>query len=325
MSWEASAWVQDHAPVENQGEGCVLYVLANYANADGRHAWPSQRTIAEKAWCSIRSVGRHLANLEKRGVIRRGDQRLVDHMPKGKRPVVWDLNMGLSRKAESDDCQVASGSDNRGGKRSPYPQSSNNGVPANSGDSKSVAPDNRDEVTCQIVQSDLSDWQTNLLNKPFKEPPLTPPTPSKPETEPTAIPERVCSTPVERVSEKPATKPVKKNNTYPEEFEQWYRTYPRHVGKRKAFTAWKTAIKRIDPTTLLARTQEFASHVKAQGTEQRFVPHPTTWLNRDGWDDEIQQPQHRNGFLADLMDQNMPKNLPSRPVGELETSGGVWG
>ena len=139
------------------------------------------------------------------------------------------------------------------------------------------------------------------------------------------IPERVCSTPVERVSEKPATKLVKKNTPYPEEFEEWYRTYPRHVGKRKAFTAWKTAIKRVDPTTLLARTQEFASHVKAQGTDQRFVPHPTTWLNRDGWDDEIQQTQHRNGFLADLMDQNMPKNLPSRPVGELETSRGVWG
>lgn len=323
MSWEASAWVQNHAPVENQGEGCVLYVLANYAGSDGRNAWPSQRTIAEKAWCSIRSVGRHLAALEKRGVIRRGDQRLVDHMPKGKRPVVWDLNMGLSRHTDDGDCQVTSGAANQGGKQSPYPQSSTSGVHDNRGNSKSVAPDNRDEVTCQIVQSDLSDWQTNLLNKPFKEPPLTPPTPSGPETESTAIPQQVCSTTVERVNEKPATKSAKKN-AYPEEFEEWYRTYPRHVGKRKAFTAWKAAIKRVNPDTLMARTQSFASHVETQSTDQRFIPHPTTWLNRDGWEDEIQPTTHRNGFLTDLMDQNMPKNLTSRPVGELETSGGVW-
>lgn len=324
MSWQASAWVQDHAPVQNQGEGCVLYVLANYADSNGRNAWPSQRTIAEKAWCSIRSVGRHLANLEKRGVIRRGDQRLVDHMPKGKRPVVWDLNMGLSRHAGNDDCQVTSEVDNRGGRKPSRPQSSTSGVHDNGGGSENASPANRDEVTCQIVQDDLSQWQTNLLNKPLIEPPLTPPTPSEPETEPTVIPERVCSTPVERVSEKPATKPVKKNNTYPEEFEQWYHTFPRHVGKRKAFTAWKAAVKRVNPDTLMARTQSFAAHVKAQGTDQRFIPHPTTWLNRDGWDDEIQQPQHRNGFLADLMDQNPQKNVASRPVGELETSGG-WG
>jgi hypothetical protein len=29
--------------------------------------------------------------------------------------------------------------------------------------------------------------------------------------------------------------------------------------------------------------------------EQQFTPHPTTWLNRDGWEDEPLPPRSRNG------------------------------
>ncbi|MDU0478365.1 helix-turn-helix domain-containing protein [Staphylococcus chromogenes] len=83
-------------------------------------------------------------------------------------------------------------------------------------------------------------------------------------------------------------------------FDDWYQAYPRHVGKKAAEKAWAKAIKEIDPTTLLERTRAFAAHCKTQRTETRFIPHPATWLNRGGWDDDLggEQRAPANSFLA---------------------------
>lgn len=69
----------------------VLMGIANHADAHGRNAFPSQATLAEYAECSDRSVRRKLSELEALGVIARGDQRLVSHLPRDRRPVVWDI------------------------------------------------------------------------------------------------------------------------------------------------------------------------------------------------------------------------------------------
>jgi hypothetical protein len=47
--------------------------------------------IATKCGLKERAVREHLAELEHRGVIARGDQRLVDFLPVNRRPVVWDI------------------------------------------------------------------------------------------------------------------------------------------------------------------------------------------------------------------------------------------
>jgi len=39
----------------------------------------------------VRTVRRRLAELEARGIIARGDQRAVEHLPADKRPIVWDV------------------------------------------------------------------------------------------------------------------------------------------------------------------------------------------------------------------------------------------
>ena len=77
------------------------------------------------------------------------------------------------------------------------------------------------------------------------------------------------------------------SNGYPDGFEQWWAAYPRKVGKRKAFAAWFKALKRIPIGDLLEATQTFADFHRADGTDERFIPHPTTWLNRDGWGDKL--------------------------------------
>lgn len=69
-------------------------------------------------------------------------------------------------------------------------------------------------------------------------------------------------------------------------FEEWYDLYHRRVGKKNAQKAYKKAMEDIDHESLVRRTKEFANAV--EGKEQRFIPHPSTWLNRGGWDDDFE-------------------------------------
>lgn len=82
--------------VSNATRVNVLAVLAEYANADGLHAYPSMETIAKEARLSARQVARALKSLEDTGFIVRGNQKLVS-LARGfnahHRPVVYDIPM----------------------------------------------------------------------------------------------------------------------------------------------------------------------------------------------------------------------------------------
>lgn len=72
----------------------TLITIANFTDDYGRNAWPSRETLAESRGLSIKTIGRHLAALEEAGLVVRGDQEYVRHIPRNRRPVVW--NLGLS-------------------------------------------------------------------------------------------------------------------------------------------------------------------------------------------------------------------------------------
>ncbi len=103
--------------------------------------------------------------------------------------------------------------------------------------------------------------------------------------------------------------------------ERFWPAYPRKVGKPKALVAWKNATKRTDPETILAGLMAWVPYWEAKG-EPEFIPHPTTWLNRDGWADTPPAPsapkQGRRGTftaglveLAQQLDGNGQKELTS--------------
>lgn len=69
----------------------VLVALADHADPAGRGAYCSAPTIAARLGCTVRSVRRSITALEDAGVIGLGDQQLVAHIRKDRRPVVWDL------------------------------------------------------------------------------------------------------------------------------------------------------------------------------------------------------------------------------------------
>ncbi len=99
--------------------------------------------------------------------------------------------------------------------------------------------------------------------------------------------------------EKPAAtpNPPKKPSGYSDCFEAWWAAYPRKVGKRKAFAAWKIAVveiaRQFEPdggrhdkavALLLETTEQFADSPK--GNAGSYTPHPTTWLNQGRYDDD---------------------------------------
>ena len=69
MSVQAITWALDYA-AGSVTEKVLLLVLANYANEFGV-SWPSQKTLADQTALGERTVRRVLADMERRGVIRR--------------------------------------------------------------------------------------------------------------------------------------------------------------------------------------------------------------------------------------------------------------
>lgn len=97
MSLQAQVWVIENAPTEDPGEFAFLMALANNASEDGTGAYPSMKTAANRARCSVRTAQRIKDELLNRGLLRLGDQQMVAHYPANRRPIVYDLAIELRR------------------------------------------------------------------------------------------------------------------------------------------------------------------------------------------------------------------------------------
>ncbi|HEX7352514.1 helix-turn-helix domain-containing protein [Brachybacterium sp.] len=105
MSLDAMVWALKHAPVSDPLAHLVLIGLADHAGPDGREARPSQKRLAEYVNVTDRTIRTKLRLLEEEGLIRPGDDQLVAHLRADRRPLVWDLCMGVTkamRRAEAD-------------------------------------------------------------------------------------------------------------------------------------------------------------------------------------------------------------------------------
>jgi len=70
---------------------------------------------------------------------------------------------------------------------------------------------------------------------------------------------------------------------YSAEFQHFWRVYPRRVGKRMAWEAWKSVLTDVDAVTLIHSAEAYAND---PNREQRFTAHPTTWLKQGRWEDD---------------------------------------
>ena len=103
MSWALSLPTQ---VLKDASARHVLLCLANYAGSNGTGAFPSATTLAEDTGLSERTVRYKLDDLEKSGLIRKGNQAIAAvHIDRhDRRPVVYDLQLlrGANAAPRSD-------------------------------------------------------------------------------------------------------------------------------------------------------------------------------------------------------------------------------
>lgn len=102
MSMKALEWAMYQVPSEIVKGALlrILLLLADHADTQGKGAFPSQKRIVALTGYSRRTIQNGLHELEAAGLIRRGDQRITEHLGKY-RPVVWDLTMKDFRGAKN--------------------------------------------------------------------------------------------------------------------------------------------------------------------------------------------------------------------------------
>ena len=70
---------------------------------------------------------------------------------------------------------------------------------------------------------------------------------------------------------------------YPLGFEQFWETYPRKNGKRKAFEAWRKARWKTNNTFLISKAAQYAAD---PNREPGYTLTPANWLDGEHWDDD---------------------------------------
>lgn len=68
-------------------------------------------------------------------------------------------------------------------------------------------------------------------------------------------------------------------------FDEFWSIYPRKTGKGAARKAWDRATKKAEPGVILAAARVFAEDPNLPRDEPQFIPHPSTWLNQERWED----------------------------------------
>ena len=88
-------------------------------------------------------------------------------------------------------------------------------------------------------------------------------------------------------------------------FNQFWSAYPRKVGKK---TAYKTFIKLgVDDLLLDKMLKAIEAWSKTeQWQDAQFIPHASTWLNREGWNDEPPKAKKQKGL--NYMQRDNPIN-----------------
>jgi hypothetical protein len=92
-----------------------------------------------------------------------------------------------------------------------------------------------------------------------------------------------------------------------EGFEDFWSAYPKKAGKGDALKAWKKL--KCSKHLPLILTKIRALKISEQWTREggQFIPHPATWLNREGWHDELPS---INGSPA------LPRSMPLEYITE---------
>jgi len=86
----------------------------------------------------------------------------------------------------------------------------------------------------------------------------------------------------------------KDKNPYGPLFEQFWDAYPKKKSKGNAFKSWKRIKNRPDIESLIISIEANKKTWDWKKEGGQFIPHPASWLNSRGWEDEIDGRQRTN-------------------------------
>ena len=107
-----------------------------------------------------------------------------------------------------------------------------------------------------------------------------------------------------------------KNKQLEEDFEKLWKLYPRKEGKKKAFEAYKRAIKngttnKENQTGIV----NYLTQIRVQRTNKQYIKQGSTWFNGECWNDEYNVGQER----SPVNPKTVPSSAPAeRTVADLE-------
>ena len=99
-----------------------------------------------------------------------------------------------------------------------------------------------------------------------------------------------------------------------QQFELFWLEYPRRKGKGAARKAFANALNKQDLRYILEAAHNFA--IETRNTDPQFIPHPSTWLNQERFDDEPDEP------VATQLDVFKRALLEKSGLNPLDTSAG---
>ena len=85
----------------------------------------------------------------------------------------------------------------------------------------------------------------------------------------------------------PPTPPQREIATI-DRFDEFWEAYNYKTGKKPAQRAWAKAT--ADADTIIQAAHAHRHWHEQAGTAKRYIPHPSTWLNQERWNDELTQP-----------------------------------
>ncbi|MEV5412711.1 helix-turn-helix domain-containing protein [Thermopolyspora sp. NPDC052614] len=165
VSSRAVAWVIHEAPVPAD-LAFTLTVIAARCDENGRGSYQSIATIAALVGKSCKQAQRDIARLRELGLLLIGDQSLVEHLPPGRRPVVYDVPLHMCGP------KPAKESRNKSGVRKARATCSAAGTPPMDGTPPADVASPTDGVPTPpmdgVPTPPIHGDQTILLNKPEK-------------------------------------------------------------------------------------------------------------------------------------------------------------
>jgi hypothetical protein len=99
----------------------------------------------------------------------------------------------------------------------------------------------------------------------------------------------------------------------PDLFDAFWSNYPRKDNKAQARKAWPKACKRLSPERLVKAAEYWAGLWSEVGKDREHIPHASTWLNNDRWNDEPPARPARAAPTQNSTDAHFANMLRNRP------------